>query len=64
MRWAKHAARIGKRIGTYEVLVGKPEGKRIRRRWEDNIKWVFRKWDDVSWTGLIWHRTGTDGGLL
>jgi hypothetical protein len=29
------------------VLVGKPEGKRPlgrpRRRWEDNIKWNFRK---------------------
>jgi hypothetical protein len=30
-------------------LVGKLEGKRPlerpRRRWEDNIRWVFRKWD-------------------
>jgi hypothetical protein len=28
---------------------GKPEGKRplgrSRRRWEANIKWIFRKWD-------------------
>ena len=24
--------------GVHKVLVGKPEGKRPRRRWEDNIK--------------------------
>jgi hypothetical protein len=33
----------------YRVLVGKPEGKkppgRPRRRWEDNIKIIFRNWD-------------------
>jgi len=46
MRWAEHAARMAERRGTYGVLVGKPEGKRTRRRWEDNIKWIFRKCDD------------------
>ena len=64
MRWAEHAARMGERRGAYAILVGKPEGKRPRRRWEDNIKWIFRKWDDGAWTGLIWHRIGTGGGLL
>ena len=33
----------------YRVLVGKPEGKRPlgrpRRRWVDNIRWIFSKWD-------------------
>jgi len=32
----------------YRVLVEKPEGKRplgrLRRRWEDDIKWIFRRW--------------------
>ena len=28
MRWAGHVARVGKGIGVYRVLVGKPEGKR------------------------------------
>jgi hypothetical protein len=23
-----------------------------------------RKWDEVTWSGLIWVRTGTSGGLL
>jgi len=39
----------GERRGEYRVLVGKAEGKRPlggpRRRWEDNIKMIFRKWD-------------------
>jgi len=41
--------------GVYRVLVGKPEGKRPmgrpRRRWEDCIRWIFRKWDVGLWTG-------------
>jgi hypothetical protein len=28
VRWAWHAPHIGERIGTYGILVGKPEGKR------------------------------------
>jgi hypothetical protein len=31
-------ARMGEGRGVHRVLVGKPEGKRPRRRWEDNIK--------------------------
>jgi hypothetical protein len=40
------------------ILVGKPEGKRplgrLRRRWVDNIKMVFREigWDDMNWINL------------
>jgi hypothetical protein len=26
--------------------------------------WNFRKWDVGAWTGLIWLRIGTGGGLL
>jgi len=28
------------------------------------LKWVFRKCDVGAWTGLIWLRIGTGGGLL
>jgi hypothetical protein len=46
---------------------GKPKGKRLLERpisrWVDNIKMYFR-WDGVMWTGLIWLRIGTSGGLL
>jgi hypothetical protein len=42
MRWAGHAARMGKKRNAYRILVGKPEGKtplvRPRRRWVDNVK--------------------------
>jgi hypothetical protein len=38
---------MGEERGIYRVLVRKPEGKRPlgrpRRRWEDNIKIIFRK---------------------
>ena len=60
-----HAARMGERRGVHRVLVGETEGKRPlgrhRRRWEENIKMDFQ---DVRWTGSIWLRIGTDGGLL
>jgi len=43
--------------GVDRVLVGKPEGRRPlgrpKRRWEDNIKWIFKKWDGgMDWIGL------------
>jgi hypothetical protein len=40
----------------YRILVGKPEGKRPRRRWVTNNKIE----DRVVWTGLIWIRIGTN----
>jgi len=68
MRWAGHVAHMGDREGAYRVLVGKPEGKRPlekpRRRCEENIKMVFRKWDGEAWTVLIWIRIGIGGGHL
>jgi hypothetical protein len=68
MRLVGHAARMGEWRGVYRVLVGKPEGKRPlgrpRRRWEDNIKIYFQEVGKGTWTGFIWFRTGTGGGLL
>jgi hypothetical protein len=50
-----------------KLLVAKPEGKRLlgrlRRRWEDNIKWILERKDGVVWSGLIRLRIGTGGGL-
>ena len=61
-------ARMEEGRGVHKVLVGKPEGKRPlgrrRRRWEDNIKWIFRKWEGVVGTGWSWLRIGTGGGRL
>jgi hypothetical protein len=59
---------MGEGRGVYRVLVGKPDGKRPmgrpRRRWEDNIKMIFKKRDVGVWTGFSWLRIGTFGGQL
>jgi hypothetical protein len=34
---------LGEKRNTYRILVGKPEGKRPRYRWEDNIKMDLRE---------------------
>jgi hypothetical protein len=55
MRWAGHVARMGEVRGVYNILVGRPEGRRPlrrpRRRWEDNIKMNLREigFEDVDW---------------
>jgi hypothetical protein len=47
MRWAGHVARMGEVRGAYNILVGRPEGRRPlgrpRRRWKDNIRWILGK---------------------
>jgi hypothetical protein len=68
LRWTGHVARMGERRGAYRALVGKPEGRRPlrrpRRRWEDNIKMDLPEVGWGAWTGSIWLRIGTGGGLL
>jgi hypothetical protein len=32
-------------------------------RWEHNIK-MYLRWNEVIWSGLMWLRIGTIGGLL
>jgi hypothetical protein len=57
---------MGKGIGLYRVLVGKPEGKRPlgrpRRRWGIMLRRIFKKSDVVVWTELSWLRIETSGG--
>jgi len=53
---------MGERRGVYRVSVVKPEGKRPLGR--PRHRWIFRKCDVGIWTGLIWLRTVTGGGLL
>jgi hypothetical protein len=58
MRWAGHVARMEEVRGAYDILVGRPEGRRPlerpRRRWEDNIKMDLREtgFGDVDWIHL------------
>jgi hypothetical protein len=69
MRWAGHVARMCEDRGVHRVLVGKPEGKRalrrLKRRWEDNIKldlqevggsrgdWMELAQDRNRWRALV-----------
>jgi hypothetical protein len=59
---------MGETRNAYNILTGKPEGKRAfgrpRCRWEDNIKMNLRK---TGWKGLDWMhltRIGSIGGLF
>jgi hypothetical protein len=62
MRWAGYVARMGEVRGAYNILVGKPEGRRPlgrpRRRWEVNIKMDLREIGsgDVDWIHLAQDR--------
>jgi len=65
MRWAGNMAHMGEERGVYWVLVGKPEGKRPRHRWVDNIRtdlqevgcgymdWIGRAQDIDRWWILV-----------
>jgi hypothetical protein len=54
IRWAGHVAILVENNNSYRILVGKPEGKRPRRRWVDNIKIDLREigWDGVDSMGM------------
>jgi hypothetical protein len=62
MRWVGHVARMGEVSGTYNILVGRHEGRRPLgrpgRRWEDNIKMDLREigFGVVDWIHLVQDR--------
>jgi hypothetical protein len=60
VRWAEH--------NPYRIFVGTPEGERLLGRFRRGgriiLKWMVEKQDGVVWTGLIWLRMDTIGGLL
>jgi hypothetical protein len=58
MRWAGHVDGVEEKRNAYSLLVGKPEGKRPRRRWADNIKIYLLEvgWGGVDWIGLAQDR--------
>ena len=59
---------MGEGRGAYRVLVGDlREGDHFEDPgvdWRIILKCIFKKWNGGGWTGLIWLRTGTGGGLL
>jgi hypothetical protein len=67
-RWAGQATYIGGRRDAHKMWMGRLEERRPfgrpRRRWEDAIKMDLQEVGWGAWTGLIWVRIGTGGGLL
>jgi hypothetical protein len=48
-------------------LVEQREGDYLEEHGVDKriiLKLVFKRWDGEAWTGLIWLRIATGGGLL
>jgi hypothetical protein len=35
-----------------------------RGKWEDNVKWILKKYGMKLWTGFIWLITGNSDELL
>jgi hypothetical protein len=68
MSWAGHVARLGRpgmQLGYWW------ESQKDHYKDQDIGGWIILKWilqlekeDGVVWTGLIWLRIGTNGGLL
>jgi hypothetical protein len=59
---------MGEKKGVYRGLVG---SLRERDHLEDPdidgriiLRWIYRRWDVVAWTGSMWLRIGTGGGHL
>jgi hypothetical protein len=68
MWWAGHVTRMGIVEVYTRFWWGNP---RQRHHLADGgvdgrliLRWIFRMWDVRTWTGLIWLRIGTGGGLL
>jgi hypothetical protein len=49
---------MGEKRNAYRILVGKPGGKRPRRKWVDNIEMDLRGvgWDGVDWIDVAQDR--------
>jgi hypothetical protein len=65
MIWVEHVACM--RISRTHIVFWWESQKPLGRpwyRWEDNIKMDVRDRGCWVWTGLLWLRIGTDGGLL
>jgi hypothetical protein len=60
MKWARNMARMGQMRNVYNILVGKPEGRkrrgRLRRRtemWWGCVDWMQLAQDRDQWWALV-----------
>jgi hypothetical protein len=62
MRWVGHVTQLGEMRNVYNILIGKPEGKRplvsSGSRWEDTVAMDFKEigWECVDWIHLAQDR--------
>jgi hypothetical protein len=68
MRWAGHAARMGRR-GMHIGYWWENQKERAHQENQDVggwtiLKYILERQDGMLWTGSIWFRIGTSGGLL
>jgi hypothetical protein len=67
MRWPGNMTRLGERRGAYREVSGKEENFEDTCRGKDHIKMDLRhvEWRGWgTWTGSIWLKTGTGGGIF
>jgi hypothetical protein len=50
----------GEKRNTYGFWVRQPEGKKPLRR----PRWILVRKDGVLWTGTVWLRIETSGGIM
>jgi hypothetical protein len=67
MGWAEHVARVGEQRKLHKIFVGKSEGKRPLGkpscRWENGVRMDVREIGLGVWSGSVWLRIVTGGGL-
>jgi hypothetical protein len=68
VKWVEHIARVGKVRIAYNILAEKFYLKRLfgrsKRKWKDRITIGSQEMCMKAWTGFIWLRIRTTGGLL
>jgi hypothetical protein len=63
MSWTWHIARMGELRNAYKILF-ENHGEDLGVNGKIILEWIFGKWGGKLWTGCLWLRIWTSGGLL